>query len=276
MTIADAELVMMLDSLIQYGDVVISRNSEVRRNFLPPRVVFNSTPLVTVRKTAWKNALREMEWFLSGSEYISDLHPSVRKWWSPWANASGKIANTYGRQFREAYGYDGGSKDQIEYAIEALRDHPNSRRIVLTTWNAADMLNHETPITNCHGTVIQFSVDVSTNKAHMFMYQRSCDVMVGMQHNWIQYWALLMWLCKESGRIPGQFTWMGGDVHLYKEHDKLAEKLIELYEDNYMKWPHIPELILRNTAIGAPFKADDFELDGEPVWMCDDSAQLVV
>ncbi len=139
-------------------------------------VTFNDTPLISVRRTAWKNALREMEWFLSGSSNIDDLHKNVRSWWKPWADANGDVPNSYSKQFRRAEGctttyVDLGDHfgqivksidevDQIEYAINTLKNDPYSRRNVITTWHAYDMISSaETKIANCHGTSIQCFVD---------------------------------------------------------------------------------------------------------------------
>src|SRR5690606_12956522 len=117
----------------------------------PTLVRFTELPLVTIRKTAVKNALREMEWFLSGSSNINDLHPSVRPWWTPWVDKDGEIKNNYSRQFRKY----GGTLDQISTLIEGMKSHPYSTRNLVTTWNSIEMIDPDTPITNCHGTVIQ-------------------------------------------------------------------------------------------------------------------------
>jgi len=220
-------------------------------------VTFTQTPLVTVRRTAWKNALREFEWFLSGSNNINDLDKKVHSWWKPWADNDGFIPNNYSRQLRNFFGISN-SVDQVEYMIDTLTNDPGSRRNVITTWNTADMLDANTPITNCHGTVIQAFVEPSNDSVHLTMYQRSCDMVLGVPHNWIQYWALMLYLSHRSGRKPGTFTWIGGDCHVYPNHEpdvkEMANKL------NPKKGTYeIPNLIYKPTS--KKFKADDFSLD---------------
>lgn len=261
------------------GPEIVTRNSKVNRATLL-KAEFESTPLVTLRKTAWKSALREMEWFMSGSCNVNRLHESVRPWWRPWADSDGNVLHNYGHQFRNSYGTIQATEpargysspvDQIALCINSLVNHPNSRRNVITTWNAADMEHISTPITNCHGTVIQLFVRPDT-RVDMFMYQRSCDVVVGMQHNWIQYWALLLWLCRESGRAPGKFTWLGGDCHIYEEHKDLANSLLNLeWKDTSSPSPSL----LLSTVPGG-FLEKDFILNQEPKWLNSESAKLIV
>src|SRR5690606_26897284 len=126
-----------------------------------------------------------------GSEDIKDLHPSVRPWWEPWANIEGQVLFNYSDQFRAFAGTDGRVVDQIEYLIDGIKNHPYSRRNVITTWNAADMTNPACPITNCHSTVTQAFVNPD-NSLHLVTYQRSVDVICGLPHNWIQYWSFLL------------------------------------------------------------------------------------
>lgn len=224
MTEADLRFAECIEEILVNGDVVKSRNGTTYR-IGPAFIPFYECPLITLRKCFWKGALREMEWFLSGSNNIDDLHDSVRHWWKPWADEKGFIHNNYSVQFRDSYGRKG-SFDQIEYLLKGLREHPHSRRNVITTWNTADMDDPDTPITNCHGTVIQ--VMVSTRGIlDLTTYQRSVDVMLGLPHNWFQYWALMQWLAVKSGHRPGRLIWIGGDVHIYEQHILEARRLVE-------------------------------------------------
>lgn len=244
----------LINNIIVDGSEVQTRNSITKRKFTMT-VKFTSTPLISVRRTAWKNALREMEWFLSGSNNINDLHPKVRHWWKPWADVNGFLPNNYSRQFRDFYGISN-SVDQIDYLVNTLKKHPFSRRSVITTWNTADMLDDNTPITNCHGSLIQLFVEPD-DTVHMTMYQRSSDMLLGLPHNWIQYWALLMYLAERSNRKVGSFIWIGGDCHIYKDHYDIANKIIK-YASTITK---TPQLLYRPTS--KEFKADDFILDAK-------------
>lgn len=216
------------------GPVIDTRNAPCRR-VICRTVEFDRVPLVTTRRTAWRNALREMEWFLSGSNDIDDLHPDVRKWWEPWAAKNGIISYNYGRQFRRSthFSSDGegsvGIFDQIARLIESVAAHPYSRRNVITTWNTGEMAQPDCRITNCHGTVIQvFGTPAVGGGAtiDLVTYQRSCDLILGVPHNWVQYWAFLLWLARRTGHTVGRFVWVGGDVHVYAEHEPVAREIV--------------------------------------------------
>lgn len=254
------------------GQEITTRNSQVRRNPLES-FEFSSTPLVCLRKTAWRNAIREWEWFMSGSSNINDLAESVRPWWSPWADEDGYVHNNYSAQFRTSFGKNR-MCDQIEYLVEGVKTHPFSRRNVITTWNTADMVDKETPITNCHGTVIQAFVNPN-NTLDLFTYQRSVDVICGLPHNWIQYWAFLQWLSHRTGRSVGKLTWMGGDIHIYSQHLPLARKIIGL---PYEGLRGAPDLIYSPPPgeKKVPFRAGDFSLSGEYTPVLTDRAEMVV
>ena len=263
----NAKYRMIIKAILENGEEINTRNSKVLRN-TNIKMSFKETPLVTVRKTAWKNALREMEWFLSGSQEIGDLDERVRHWWTPWADSLGYIWNNYGKQFRRFEGRDYAQVDQIQYMIDTLRDHPNSRRNVITTWNTADMLNEMTPITNCHGTVIQAFVRHG-KYLDLTMYQRSADFMLGVQHNWIQYWALMNWLAHRADLKVGEFTWIGGDVHIYEDHIPVAKKIVEV-DVNRSR----PKMIYKPTS--DEFKASDFTIANieEPVIL--DKVEMII
>ena len=251
------------------GSTVTTRNSTVKR-LRNISMTFGSTPLLSLRKTAWKSSIREFEWFLSGSSNINDLHTSVQKWWTPWANKLGIIANNYSKQFKHFKGEDGKPFDQIQYLIDALTNNPYSRRTIATTWNTSDMCNPYTPITNCHGTIIQCFVEPGDNTLHMTMYQRSADVLLGLQHNLIQYWALLMYLAHRSGREVGSFTWVGGDNHIYDCHFGAAGRMCSERVDNIVT----PELIYTPTS--DEFLAVDFSIKGEYKPLNTESLPMVV
>lgn len=247
----------LLTDLVTSGERIKTRNDWVRR--LPPYInaayTFHHTPLVCSRKVAWKNCLREWEWFMSGTTKVDSLHESVRDWWKPWENEKGHVAYGYGKQLRDFEG-DNASADQVSLLIEGIIAHPFSRRNVATTWHPVDMLREDCAITNCHGTVIQAFVDAQ-GALHLKTYQRSVDVVCGLPHNWLQYWGFLMYLCRHTDKKVGSLTWVGGDVHLYEEHVELAKRIVEVS----FKVRGQPELAYEATT--PRFKADDFALDQE-------------
>ncbi len=259
----------LLDQILVTGSEVNTRNSITKR-VRNQMVSFNQTPLVSVRKTSWRNALREMEWFLSGSSNIDDLHPKVQHWWEPWADGYGAVDNNYGAQFRGACGYTTQFFDQIKYTIDTLKGHPNSRRNVITTWNTADMVHKDTPIPNCHGTVIQMFVEPD-DSVHMTMYQRSGDMVVGVPHNWIEYWALLQYFSHQCGKEVGSFTWIGGDCHIYKDHYSIAETIVKSVRDQAIP---TAELVYKPTS--DTFKHEDFSLTEVYTPFIKESVKMVV
>lgn len=265
---ADVSYKRLIEDVLLDGETVVTRNSKVRRIF-GETIRFNKTPLVTTRKTSWKNALREWEWFLSGSMNIEDLHPSVSLWWEPWANAEGDIVSNYGKQFRDFAGHFS-HVDSVETLVNGITLHPFSRRNVITTWNTADMMDPSCQLTNCHGTVIQTFVNPD-DSLHLLMYQRSVDVIVGLPHNFIQYWAFLLWLCHRTNKKIGTFTWIGGDIHVYDVHNELAMRIISTspQEDP-------PELVYNPSNGNKIFRADDFSLNGSYAPSLLDKAEMVV
>lgn len=244
--------------------------------------VFDRAPLISVRKTAWKTALREWEWFMSGRNDLKSLHPSVHPWWNAWANERGVVRFNYGEQFRrltsphQALGWF----DQIQWFIDSIRNHPFSRRTVISTWYLPEMVHPMCKITNCHGTMIQAFVDPSVsgmpNILHIVMYQRSCDTICGVPHNWIQYWAFLLWLCHLTGLKPGTFTWIGGDTHIYEKHNDIVDKLIDMRANSERVPIPVPPGLVYNPSTNGVFRADDFSLDGPYEPVLTDRAEMIV
>lgn len=262
------------------GEEIQSRNSLCFRAEDEISVKFDTTPLVSSRKTCWKLALREWEWFMSGSNKLKDLHPSVLSWWEPW-QSQGEVWRNYSCQFRNFAGHES-TVDSIDIFINGIKYNPFSRRNVITTWNTADMNNEKCPITNCHGTVIQALVS-KDKKLTIKTYQRSADVICGVPHNWIQYWAFLLWVCHLTDTKPGSLIWIGGDVHIYEEHKDLAIKICrtapseqskDKEKDKESQKTSTPNLIYKGTS--KRFLADDFSLDGPYDYILNEKAKMVV
>jgi thymidylate synthase len=277
---ANGAMTSLIRSIKLFGTKVNTRNSVCSR-ITAETVRFERAPLVTLRKTAWKSALREWEWFMSGSNNINDLHESVRPWWQPWASTAGTVESNYSHQFRkqtcldfDAGFYDGygwGEFDQVAAFIDGIKHHPFSRRNVITTWYSPEMYSKECPITNCHGTVIQAFVGENA-ELEIVTYQRSCDLICGVPHNWIQYWAFLLWVAHRTGTKATRLTWVGGDVHIYEAHQELAKKMangwglhkVDAYPGDMLYTPTSDE-----------FKADDFTLSVPPEFFLNDKAEMI-
>lgn len=194
------------------------RNGDTVSYYAVDEMKFTQTPLVTLRKTAWKMAIREMEWFMSGDPKCPE---ELLPWWEGQLDNDGHYLCGYSQQFRGLDAGYGGKLDQINYLLNSIREHPNSRRACLTTWNPLDMANitllndnPKTP-TTCHSSFVQ--LHVCESRLHMFSYQRSADMLLGLPHNWIQSWALLLWFAHWAKLAPGSLMWRIGDAHIYYE-----------------------------------------------------------
>lgn len=253
----------MIFRLLSMGIPVHTRNADTLSCINYPRITFNETPLVTLRKTAWKMALREMQWFMSGDTKCPD---ELLPWWKDQLGHGAMYRGGYSHQFRRS-GYNG-TFDQIKYLLNGLQNNPNSRRLVMTTWNPSDMahiteLNHNdcTP-SCCHGSLVELFV--RDDCVHMTSYQRSADVLLGVPHNWIQYWALLLYFAHHAHYQVGTLMWMFGDLHLYKEESHLdtATKIFECFPIQHDS-PKLKYEYSGSQVLGTPeFKASDFSMEG--------------
>lgn len=255
---ADLHYINLLQHIDSFGDVVNTRNAITKSSFDVAPISFCSTPLVTLRKTAWRMALREMEWFLSGDPKCPT---ELLAWWDGQLDANGRYVAGYGQQMRQYANY----YDQIGALIDGLRSSPYSRRHILTTWHSAQMSmmailngNPKTP-TTCHHTMTQFFL--RDGRLSMKTYQRSADVLLGVPHNWIQSWALLIWLCKQiSDRVvPGQMIWQFGDAHIYQERSHLKALNAILRAKPILECRH---WMVYYGDTGRPFRAADFDICG--------------
>lgn len=267
----DKQYQNLLANVLACGEKIMTRNHGCYSDVSGLQVKFNSTPLITLRKTAWKKAMREMEWFMSGDTVCPK---ELLNWWGSQLNPYGSYYAGYGDQLRKYTSWDIKNMhyetfDQIAFVLDALKNHPNSRRIITTTWHPEEMSriteinnNPNTPST-CHGTLTQYFV--RNNKLYMHSYQRSADLLLGVPHNWIQYWALLLYFAKHSNLEVGGMTWTFGDAHIYDDPthvDCVKELLAHNVEDcNLEMIYNFCGMFEKN---GVPiFKGSDFSIVGE-------------
>ena len=170
-------------------------------------------PLVTTKKTHLKSIIYELLWFLKGDTNVKYLQEHGVRIWNEWADPDGDLGHIYGYQWRSWPDYDGGHIDQIKEAVETLKNNPDSRRIIVSAWNVADLDNMNLP--PCHAF---FQMYVCDGKLSLQLYQRSADCFLGVPFNIASYALLTMMLAQVCGLQPGEFIHTLGDAHIYLNH----------------------------------------------------------
>jgi len=176
-------------------------------------------PLVTTKKLHLRSIIHELLWFLSGDSNIRYLKENGVSIWDDWADENGDLGPVYGVQWRSWPTPDGGSIDQIAQIMRQLRDTPDSRRIILSAWNVAEIENMALPPCHC-----LFQFYVAEGKLSCQLYQRSCDIFLGVPFNIASYALLTHMLAQQADLGVGDFVWTGGDCHLYSNHIEQADE----------------------------------------------------
>jgi len=275
----------MLARVLESGDPrtdrtgvgTLSRFGEVARFDLSTGEV----PILTTKRVYWKTAVKEMLWFLTGGTNIRDLLLQKVSIWTDWplekyrgatgTNISqtefetriledsafaaewGELGPVYGKQWRKWVGPDGKVYDQISNVLRTLKTNPSSRRILFHGWNVPEIDSMALP--PCH-LLYQYHVS-SDGRLSCLLFQRSADIVLGVPFNWTGAVALQLMLAQQAGLGLGEFVWMGGDVHLYKNHvDQAREQL-----------SRAPRPLPKMRLTGAPesidgYRIEDFEVDG--------------
>jgi len=170
-------------------------------------------PLVTTKKVHMKSIIYELLWFLKGETNIKYLKDNNVKIWDEWADENGELGPVYGKQWRSWEGKDGVVIDQISEAIKQIKNNPDSRRIIVSAWNVAEL--SEMALMPCH-TIFQFYV--ADGKLSCQLYQRSADVFLGVPFNIASYALLTLMIAQVCDLEPGDFIHTFGDVHIYSNH----------------------------------------------------------
>ena len=187
-------------------------------------------PLVTTKKVHLKSIIYELLWFLKGETNVAYLHEHNVNIWNEWADNNGELGPVYGHQWRSWPTPDGRHIDQIQQVIEQLKKTPNSRRIIVSAWNVADLPDEtispqdnvkqgKMALAPCHAF---FQFYVANGKLSCQLYQRSCDTFLGLPFNIASYALLTHMVAQQSDLEVGDFIWTGGDVHLYLNHQEQA------------------------------------------------------
>lgn len=209
-------------------------------------------PLVTTKKTHLKSIIHELLWFLKGETNIGYLTEHSVRIWDEWADENGDLGPVYGKQWRSWEGANGVVIDQIKEAVETLKKNPDSRRIIVSAWNVADL--PKMALMPCHAF---FQFYVANGKLSCQLYQRSADVFLGVPFNIASYALLTMMIAQVCGLGLGDFVWTGGDTHLYSNHMEQVElqlsrtpKALPTMKIN----PEVKDIL--------DFKYEDFMLEG--------------
>ncbi len=176
-------------------------------------------PLVTTKKLHLRSIIHELLWFLSGDSNIRYLKENGVSIWDEWADEDGELGPIYGVQWRSWPTPDGGSIDQVAEIMQQLRETPDSRRILLSAWNVAEIENMALPPCHC-----LFQFYVADGKLSCQLYQRSCDIFLGVPFNIASYALLTHMLAQQADLGLGDFIWTGGDCHLYLNHLEQADE----------------------------------------------------
>lgn len=213
-------------------------------------------PLLTTKKLHLKSIIYELLWFIKGDTNVEYLQKNGVKIWDEWADKNGDLGPVYGKQWRSWEGADGKTVDQLSELIQQLKTNPDSRRLIISAWNVADL--PQMKLMPCH-CLFQFYTSPTQpggrRKLSCQLYQRSADVFLGVPFNIASYALLTMMIAQVCNMDPGEFVHSFGDVHLYKNHFEQAE--LQLTRTPF---PH-PQMKLNPEVKGIfDFKFEDFEL----------------
>jgi thymidylate synthase len=180
-----------------------------------------SFPLITTKKVHFKSIVYELLWFLKGDTNIKYLVDNNVKIWDAWADENGDLGPVYGKQWRSWEGADGRVTDQIQKALNLIKNNPDSRRILVNAWNVGEL--DKMALTPCH---CLFQFYVADGKLSCQLYQRSADLFLGVPFNIASYALLNLMMARECGLEPGEFVHTFGDAHIYSNHfEQVKEQL---------------------------------------------------
>lgn len=209
-------------------------------------------PLLTTKKVHLKSIIYELLWFLAGDTNVHYLQEHGVRIWNEWADPDGSLGHIYGYQWRSWPDYNGGFIDQISEAVKTIKENPDSRRIIVSAWNVADLNNMNLP--PCHAF---FQFYVSEGKLSLQLYQRSADCFLGVPFNIASYALLCMMMAQVCDLEPGEFIHTLGDAHIYTNH-------LEQVREQLTREPRpLPSMILNKKVKNIfDFKYEDFTLEG--------------
>lgn len=213
-------------------------------------------PLLTTKKLHLKSIIYELLWFLRGDTNVHYLQEHGVRIWNEWADPDGSLGHIYGYQWRSWPDYDGGHIDQIAQAVDTIKNNPDSRRIIVSAWNVADLDRMNLP--PCHAF---FQFYVADGRLSLQLYQRSADIFLGVPFNIASYALLLMMMAQVTGLKAGDFVHTLGDAHIYTNH-------FEQVKEQLSRTPRqLPRMVINPDVHDIfAFQYEDFSLEGYDPW----------
>lgn len=245
----------LLQEILDYGVVKTDRTGTGTKSIFGHQMRFNleeGFPLLTTKKLHLKSIIHELLWFLRGDTNVRYLQENGVRIWNEWADENGDLGHIYGYQWRSWPDYKGGHIDQLAEVIRQIKETPDSRRMIVSAWNVADLGVMNLP--PCH---LLFQFYVADGRLSLQLYQRSADTFLGVPFNIASYALLLQMTAQVCGLVPGDFVHTTGDTHLYLNH--LDQARLQLTRTPRplptMKInPDVKDLF--------SFRYEDFELEG--------------
>lgn len=213
-------------------------------------------PLLTTKKVHLKSIIHELLWFLKGDTNVRYLQENGVRIWNEWADENGDLGHIYGYQWRSWPDYRGGHIDQIKEAVETIKNNPDSRRIIVSAWNVADLDNMNLP--PCHAF---FQFYVAGGRLSLQLYQRSADSFLGVPFNIASYALLLLMMAQVTGLEAGDFIHTLGDAHIYNNHFEQVNLQLQ-------RTPRpLPRMVLNPDVKDIfGFRYEDFRLEDYDPW----------
>lgn len=243
----------LLSHIMEHGVAKEDRTGTGTRSVFGYQMRFDLSkgfPLVTTKKLHLKSIIHELLWFLKGDTNVKYLQENGVRIWNEWADEDGGLGHIYGYQWRSWPDYNGGHIDQIKEVIDTIKNNPDSRRIIVSAWNVADLSNMNLP--PCHAF---FQFYVANGRLSLQLYQRSADSFLGVPFNIASYALLLMMVAQVTGLEAGEFVHTLGDAHIYNDH-------FEQVKEQLSREPRqLPKMLINPDVKDIfEFKYDDFTL----------------
>ena len=244
----------LLKDIKENGDDRMDRTGVGTRSIFGRQLRFDlrkGFPLLTTKKVHMKSVIYELLWFIKGDTNIKYLEDHGVTIWREWADENGDLGPVYGAGWRRWEGKDGVLYDQLAEVINTIKTNPTSRRMLVNAWNVGELKNMALP--PCH---MMYQFHVSNGRLSCQLYQRSCDVFLGLPFNIASYALLTHMVADVCGLEVGEFIWTGGDIHLYHNHFEQAD--LQLSREPLV----LPTLKLNHRNTIDEFVYEDIEIEG--------------